>query len=190
MQSAIENEKFTVEEYFIYEESNEIRHEFINGNLYEMSGASREHHFICQNLLFFFMKLLKEKGYSIFIESMKVKIPGERIFFYPDIIVTHETQTNQNRCAQFQPEILAEVTSETTRTKDVIDKFLQYQKISSLKYYLIAEQDKPQIIIVSKNENGNWQSETYSGKEAIIDLPLFNITLPLKEIYNSIFIAE
>ena len=59
MQSAIENKKFTVEEYFIYEESNEIRHEFINGNLYEMSGASREHHFICQNLLFFFMKILR-----------------------------------------------------------------------------------------------------------------------------------
>ena len=183
MQSAIENKKFTVEEYFIYEESNEIRHEFINGNLYEMSGASREHHQICKRLLFFFEKLLAMSGYEIFIENMKVKIPGENIYFYPDIIVTHETQTNQNRYAQYEPELLAEVTSETTRTKDMIDKFLQYQKISSLKYYFIAEQDKPEIIVVSKNENGNWQSETYSGKEAIIHLTLFNIILPLKEIY-------
>ena len=65
----------------------------------------------------------------------------------------------------------------------MLDKFLQYQKISSLKYYLIAEQDKPEIIVVSKNENGNWQSETYSGKDGVINLPLFNLTLPLKEIY-------
>jgi Uma2 family endonuclease len=183
MQSAIENKKFTVEEYFIYEESNEIRHEFINGNLYEMSGASREHHQICKRLFFFFEKLLAASGYEIFIENMKVKIPGENIFFYPDIIVTQEIQTDKNRYAQYEPGLLAEVTSETTRTKDMIDKFLQYQKISSLKYYLIAEQDRPQIIVVSKNENGNWQSETYTGKEAIINLPLFNLTLPLQEIY-------
>lgn len=183
MSLALSNRKFTVEEYFMYEESNEIRHEFINGNLYEMSGASREDHQICKRLLFFFEKLLAPIGYEIFIENMKVKIPGENIYFYPDIIVTHEPQTNQNRYAQYEPEILAEVTSENTRTKDMIDKLLQYQKFPSLKYYLIVEQDKPQIIVVSKNENGNWQSETYTGTDANINLPFLNVALPLKEIY-------
>jgi Uma2 family endonuclease len=185
MSLTLSNRKFTVEEYFIYEESNEIRHEFISGNLYEMSGASREHHQICKRLLFFFEKLLAAAGYEIFIENMKVKIPGENIFFYPDIIVTHEPQTNQNRYAQYEPELLVEVTSEKTRTKDMIDKFLQYQKFSSLKYYLIAEQDKPEIIVVGKNENGNWQSETYSGTDAVINLPFLNFVLHLNEIYLS-----
>ena len=58
---------------------------------------------------------------------MTVKIPAENIYFYPDIIVTHELQTDENRYAQFNPELIAEVT-ETTRTKDMIDKLIQYQK--------------------------------------------------------------
>lgn len=183
MPLTLSDRKFTVEEYFIFEEANEVRHEFINGNLYEMSGASREHHQICKRFLFFFEKLLAANGYEIFMENMKVKIPGENIYFYPDIVVTREAQTNQNRYVQFEPEILAEVASETTRTKDMIDKFLQYQKISTLKYYLIAEQDKPEIILLSKNESGNWQSETYTGKDAVINLSLLNFLIPLNEIY-------
>ena len=123
MQSAIENKKFTVEEYFIYEESNEIRYEFINGNPYEKSGASREHHQICKWLLFFFEKLLAESGYEIFIENRKVKIPEENIFFCPDIIVTQETQTDKNRSAQYEPELLAEVTSETTQKTCSINSY-------------------------------------------------------------------
>ena len=147
MQSTVLHKQLTIPEYFVFEDSNEIRHEFLNGNLYEISGASREHHFICQNLLFALGRLLKDSGYFIFIENMKVGIPGENIFFYPDIIVTKELQTNENPLAQYDPELLAEVVSEHSRTKDMVDKLLQYQKFPSLKYYLIVEQDKPQIIV-------------------------------------------
>jgi len=122
MSSVTSYKKVSAEEYFVFEESNEIRQEFINGNLYEMSGASREHHQICKRLLFFFERLLATIGYKIFMENMKVKVPDESIYFYPDIIVTREPQTDKNRYAQFQPELITEVTSETTRTKYMIDK--------------------------------------------------------------------
>ena len=65
------------------------------------------------------------------MENMKAQIPGENIYFYPDIIVTREPQTDENRYAQLQSELIAGVTSETTRTKDMIDKLLQYQKFPS-----------------------------------------------------------
>jgi Uma2 family endonuclease len=54
------NKLYTDYEYFLLEESAEVRHEFINGNLIEMSGASREHHKICKNLLRLLENLLKE----------------------------------------------------------------------------------------------------------------------------------
>ena len=53
------NKIYTVQEYFLLEESSEIRHEFINGNLIEMSGASREHHLICQNILLTLLATVK-----------------------------------------------------------------------------------------------------------------------------------
>ncbi len=142
MKSIELNKIYTVQEYFLLEESEEVRHEFINGNLIEMSGASREHHKICKNLLRLLERLLEGKGYEVYIENMKVKIQNENQYYYPDIFVTQEPETDENRFVQFQPELIIEVLSETTRTKDMVDKFIQYRKIDSLQYYLLVEPQK------------------------------------------------
>lgn len=183
MSLTLKDNRFTVEEYFKLEEEGEVRHEFINGKLLEMSGASTEHHLLVKRLEKIFDQLFETKGYFVFRETMKVKIHGEEKFYYPDLFITQEENNSSNTYAKSKPEIIVEVASESTWKKDSIDKLIQYQKFPTLKYYLVAEQNMPEITVVSKNENGNWQSETYSGKEAIINLPLLNITLPLKEIY-------
>ena len=36
---------------------------------------------------------------------MKVAIPGENQFFYPDILITKEAETDQSRYVQYQPEL-------------------------------------------------------------------------------------
>jgi Uma2 family endonuclease len=65
----------------------------------------------------------------------------------------------------------------------LVDKLIQYQKITSLKYYLIVEQDKEEIIVVSRNAEGNWQSETYNQPNAIINLTALELQLNLSEVY-------
>ncbi len=137
MKSIELNKIYSVREYFLLEESSDIRHEFINGNLIEMSGASREHYKICKNLLRLLENLLRDKGYEVYMENMKVKIQDEDQFYYPDIFITKEPETDANRYVQFQPELIIEVLSETTRTKDLADKFIQYRKINTLSYYLV-----------------------------------------------------
>lgn len=142
MKTAELNKIYTVQEYFLLEESSEIRHEFIHGNLTEMSGASREHHLICQNILLALLAGVKQSGYTVYMENMKVQIANEDQFYYPDIFITKEAQNDDNRYVQHQPELIAEVLSPITRTKDTVDKFIQYRKISTLKYYLVAEPGK------------------------------------------------
>ena len=75
MESLELHKTYSVPEYFSLDESGEVRHEFINGNLIEMSGASREHHKICKNLLRILEDLLLDREYEVYIENMKVKIP-------------------------------------------------------------------------------------------------------------------
>ena len=183
MQSVLKDKVYDVDEYFLLEESGEVRHEFINGNLYEISGASDIHNLICQNLLLIFRASLKLKGFYIFMENMKIKIPNEKIYYYPDIAATNELRTSETRYVQFQPALLAEVVSESSRKTDMVDKLIQYQKFTSLKYYLIVEQDKQEIIVVSRNAEGNWQSETYNQPDAIINLPSLELQLNLQEVY-------
>ncbi|MDQ6843063.1 MAG: Uma2 family endonuclease [Bacteroidota bacterium] len=178
MKSIELNKIYTVQEYFLLEESGEIRHEFINGNLIQMSGASREHHFICQNILLFLLPLLKPSGYKVYMENMKVKIENENQYYYPDTFITREPETDENRYVQFQPELIIEVLSETTRTKDLIDKFIQYRKISTLKYYLVVEAQKCLILCNGKDENGEWDTTSYAKPEETIQLALLILRFP------------
>ncbi len=124
MKSIELNKIYSVQEYFLLEESSDIRHEFINGNLIEMSGASREHHFICQNILLALLAKVRQLGYKVYMENMKVKIQDEDQFYYPDIFISKEPETDANRYVQFQPELIIEVLSQATRTKDIVDKFI------------------------------------------------------------------
>ena len=129
MESLELHKTYTIPEYFLQEGLGEVRHEFINGNLIEMSGASREHHKICKNLLRFLENRLIKNGYDVFIENMKVKIENENQYYYPDILVTKEAETDENKYVQFEPELIVEVLSETTGSKDMVNKFIQYRKI-------------------------------------------------------------
>lgn len=174
---------YTVPEYFSMEESGDVRHEFINGNLIDISAASREHHKICKNFLRILESLLPE-GYEVYIEDMKIKIPNENQYYYPDIFITKEAQTDKNKFVQFEPELIVEVLSEATRVKDMTDKFIQYRKIETLNYYLVAEPEKFLVLLNFKNEKGEWEMITFTQKDEIISLPKLNITLSLADIYK------
>ena len=178
------NKIYTVQEYFLLEESSEIRHEFINGNLIEMSGASREHHFICQNILLALLMQVRQLGYKVYMENMKVQIVNENQFYYPDIFITKEPETDANKYVQFQPELIVEVLSNATRTKDMVDKFIQYRKINSLVYYLIVKPEKCLVLCRAKDEKGEWDMTSYTKNDEIISLSSLNISLPVQDIYK------
>ncbi|HUZ58610.1 MAG TPA: Uma2 family endonuclease [Hanamia sp.] len=184
MESLEIHKTYSVPEYFSLEESGDVRHEFINGNLIEMSGASREHHKICKNLLRILEDLLIDKGYEVYIENMKIKIPNENQYFYPDIFITKEKQTDENKYVQFEPELIVEVLSETTRVRDMTDKFIQYRKIETLNYYLLVEPEKFLVLLNFKSEKGEWEMVSFTQKDEIISLPNLNISLKMADIYK------
>jgi Uma2 family endonuclease len=184
MESLELHKTYTVAEYFLLEEAGDVRHEFINGNLIEMSGASREHHFICQNILLALLYSTKPLGFNVFIENMKVKIQNENQYFYPDIFITKEAETDKNKYVQFEPELIVEVLSENTRTKDMVDKFIQYRKINSLNYYLLVEPEKYLVLCNFKDEKGEWDMVSYTKPDETIQLPKLNISFPVSDIYK------
>ena len=184
MQSLELHKTYTPEEYFLMEEAGELRHEFINGNLIEMSGASREHHKICKNILRILENLLTDEGYEVFMENMKVKIQNENQFYYPDIFITKEAQTDENKYVQFEPELIVEVLSETTGAKDLVDKFIQYRKINTFNYYLLVEPEKYLVLCNFKNDEGEWDMISYTKADEIISLPHLNISLSMADIYK------
>jgi Uma2 family endonuclease len=183
MKPITEHRKFeTIGEYFAFEEKSEVRHEYYLENLIEMAGASFLHNLISGNLFFILKTLFKDKSERIFMEGFKAFIKEQNIFFYPDVMVS---LPEQHEYYSTQPVLIAEVLSESTRKFDMIDKFIQYQKLDTLQYYLLVEPDKYLVIMYKKTDEGDWQSNTYTAITDVIDLPKFNISIALKDIYQA-----
>ena len=173
-------EKMTDEEYFLFEEGSELRHELINGNLYEMSGVSIFHNDIVANCLVLFHSLLRGAGWRLTVESFKVRNP-EGNYFYPDIAICYpEVQ----RYFSDKPILILEVLSDKTRKYNLTDKFLQYQRIPTIEYYLCVEPEQQVVIFYRKQDDGEWMTETFTKDEQEIVLPKLNITFTVKDIYT------
>jgi Uma2 family endonuclease len=182
--TAIQQQLMSVEEYIQYELKAECRHEYINGQLFEMPGEKDTNNEIAGFFYALFRMLLKKDGYSTYFEDMKVAIPNEVKYYYPDVFITAEPKTPDNRYIKYHPELIVEVVSKTSYINDTVTKFLDYTRIPSLKYYLVVNPNIPSVITYSKDAEGEWQAEEYTRPDDIIPLPLLNISLPVKEIFE------
>ena len=174
----------SVEEYIQFELTSERRHEYINGQLFEMPGEQVINSVITNLLTAYLATLLNEKGYRICSNVVKIAIPGESRYYYPDWFITKESLGESNRYIQYEPEMIVEVISKTSRIHDTVNKYIDYTKIPSLKYYLIIDPDRTHITVNSKDDKGEWEAEAYSNREDVIQMPMLQIDLPLNKIYR------
>lgn len=173
-------ENISAEAYLQQEEKAAVRHEFINGKLYEMPGGTRFHEKVIMNLSTILNLLLRNKGYEVFAQGLRFNTGIQR-YYYPDIIVTNELFTDI-RFSQ-NPVLLAEVLSPSTRSYDTVDKFIDYRSISAVEYYLLAEPDYCHVTLNYKTAEGEWMAEVFNKKTSVIDLSKLGIQLSLDDIY-------
>lgn len=184
MVPAIDNKIYTLEEYIQLDESGDVRHEFINGQLYDMSGASDLHNEICQNITFLLRSLLAKSSFKIYMEGVKCKIQDNDYYTYPDVFITNHAEDLQNKYVKQFPILIFEVLSDSTRKYDTIDKFIQYQKIDTFEYYILVEPEFMYVNCFSKDETGEWQSAIFNKSDEMLPLKKLSIELPLYGIYN------
>lgn len=182
MKPIIEHRKFeNIEAYLAFEEKSEVRHEYYLENLIEMSGTTYKHNDLVFYLTALFRFNLQKNEYRISSEQVKLYIAGENIFFYPDVMVALPEELP---FYSTKPVLIAEVLSESTRKFDMVDKFIQYQKLVTLQYYLLVEPEKYLVIVYKKTTDNDWQSDTYTSITDVIDLPTLQIKIALKDIYQ------
>ncbi len=188
MQKVIETDKvYSIDEYIQLDETGTVRHEYYDGKLIAMPGESLLHNKICINLLISFKRAL-QSVFEVYIESVKVKIEGEEKYVYPDITVTKNQSLKDHPHADYiiyEPLLIAEVLSESTGKHDLTDKFILYQKISTLHYYVAVEPEKQLVLFYEKNDEGEWMTKTYTELDEEIELKALNVSIKLQSIYSS-----
>jgi len=146
----------TEQEYLAGEEIAENKHEFIGGEIFAMSGASKNHERISGNVFRKFGNFLENSSYEPFSSDIKVKIGKD--FFYPDTMVVCDDQTDHDYYTEM-PTIIVEVLSKSTRRYDQTIKRIAYQSIPTLQEYILIEQEFVDIEISKKKDT--WKSRHY-----------------------------
>jgi Uma2 family endonuclease len=171
------------EAYLLAENDNPsgIRHEFVSGLVYAMSGASRDHNRIARRLGTRLDLHLQDTRCEMFQSDMKVKVKRDTDirFYYPDLQVTCEEETD--RYYNEHPCLIIEVLSDSTQRIDRTEKLLSYQWLESLQEYVLLSQEAPYLEIYRRRTV--WQRECFSGEQEVT-LESVNLCLKVQDIYN------
>ncbi len=143
-------------EYLIQESQANIRHEYVDGEIFAMAGASERHNKIALNIAFQLRAATRGTNCSIFMSDMKIRVQQGKRFYYPDVSMCCDLKDNDPYFKD-QPCLIAEVLSKSTATTDRREKWLAYRNISSLRYYLLVNSNQPKIDYFHRINNEIWE---------------------------------
>lgn len=177
-------------EYLAFERESEVKHEFIDGHIYAMRGASEAHNLITGSTYAALYTQLRGRPCKVYPSDMKVRMHGS--YAYPDItVVCGEAQfKDDQRDILLNPTLIIEVLSPNTERYDRGLKFQHYRQLESLREYLLIAQDKPHIEHYVRLESGLWQLSDARGLDATLDLTSIGGSLTLAEVYEQIAFGE
>ncbi|MEB4591153.1 Uma2 family endonuclease [Candidatus Thiothrix sp. Deng01] len=178
-----EDHYITEAEYLEGEKFAEERHEYIDGRIYSMAGASKRHNRIAGNCYRAFMDNSGGQC-EAFMGDLKVRASTQRkTYYYPDVVVGCAEDDNADEYYLEKPCLIVEVSSDSTIRKDYLEKALAYQTIPSLQAYLIVAQDKPLVDMLTRNAEGGWDLHQFDRLKDEISLPCLDMTLSLQTVY-------
>ena len=169
-------------EYLQGEEFSALRHEYHDGRVYAMAGASDRHNLISSNVNALLNTNLPDEC-EVFVADMKVRIQAQRkvIFYYPDVMVSCAAM-DRAKYYRTQPRLIVEVLSQATERHDRGEKFWHYQQIPSLLEYLLIAQDAKEATLFRRSTG--WLPEVYH--DGVIRLNSVGLDVPLDALYRRV----
>jgi Uma2 family endonuclease len=181
--------KLTPEEYFVWEEKQLLRHEYLNGEIYAMSGRTQNHGRIASNIIFIVKGHLRGGGCQVGNSDCRVNILETKDYVYPDVSVTCEDSDRTATQAIQYPCLIVEVLSPSTANYDRGDKFRLYRRNPRLQDYVLVDAEKIAIDLYRKNDRGNWEIFNYQSGDNI-ELRSINLSFPIESVYEDIVFEE
>lgn len=153
----------SVEEYLEFEKDSEVRHEYVGGVAYAMTGGSGRHNRICLKIARRLADAADGTYCRVYMSDMKVSIPN-RPFYYPDVMVVCEKEPEHPYYFVEDPRFIVEVTSPNTENTDRREKLEAYKTIPTLMEYLIVSQDEKKVERHFRDDNDEWWRSKLTGE--------------------------
>ena len=188
MSSGEKKTTVSLQEYFALEEKADSKSEFYNGEIFAMSGGTLNHALIATNFNGELRNSLAGKNCLVIGSDLLIRIEKADSNVYPDgMVICEEPEYFEDRKDIVKnPLVVIEVLSDSTAAWDRGGKFRKYQQLTSLKEYIIVEQETPQVDVFRINPDGFWVLEGYEGTEAVVQIKSLAVNIPLKGIYQNV----
>jgi Uma2 family endonuclease len=184
---AVERNVTTVAEYLAIDRGSAIKHEFLDGEIFSMTGASLSHNIIVANLIGELRQATRHRPCTVFASDARVKTPSG-LFCYPDVtaLCGQIDRSDEDQNTLTNPQLIIEVLSDSTEGYDRGKKFRHYRSIPSLVDFVLVSQTERQVEHFSHREDGTWIFSTHKNQEKLT-LPSLDCEIHLDEIYLKAF---
>ena len=163
---------YTFKDYLDLESASNVKHEFLDGEIYAMAGGSPRHAALTQSVGGALLAQLRGGPHGAFGSDLRIRVAETGLATYPDVTVvcgplaadpaSEATVTN--------PTVIVEVLSPSTMAYDLGEKFEHYRKIPTLQAVLYVWQTETRIESRMRGSDGAWASrESRAGDTAVID---------------------
>ncbi len=177
--------QLTPEEYFAWEEKQLEKHEYIDGEVYAMSGGSKNHSLISVRFITLLANHLEGSSCETGNSDLRVNIVKTNDYTYPDVSVTCDERDKTTTQYITYPCLIVEVLSSSTEAYDRGGKFRMYRKNPVLKDYLLVSSTRREIDLYHKNDAGEWVIINYQEGDTI-ELKSINLSFPVEQVYRGI----
>jgi Uma2 family endonuclease len=174
------------DDYLQWEDDSDIKHEYINGKVYAMAGASDAHVTIAGNLFALLLNHLRGSGCRVYISDMKVRLETLNRFYYPDVMVTCDIRDQETPNYKWFPCLIVEVLSDSTEAFDRGDKFANYLTLESLQEYILISTKQARIDCFRRQSEGQWTVEFYTIDKVFFELKSINFTGEILALYEQV----
>ncbi len=196
-QNVKDNRKYTVEEYLKMERKAFERHEYLNGEIYQMAGESDAHGIVSVNLSSEIHQQLKGSDCQLRSKDAKIasnvlsekKSSMKGLFSYPDIVIICGEPEYHDECKDIilNPKVIIEVLSESTELFDRNTKFVRYREFNpTLTDYILVSQDKPMVEHFIRQADESWKMYAFFGLDEMFSIESINCELNLADVYDRV----
>jgi len=180
------------EEYLRLERQSEHKSEYVNGEIFAMTGASRKHNLVAGNVFREISQQLKSRQCEAYVGDMRVKVSATGLYTYPDVVVVCGEPEFEDKYVDtlLNPTLLVEVLSPSTERYDRIAKSSYYRTLDSLAEHLLVAQDEVRLEQYVKQPNGQWLLLECNSLDNVVELPSIGCSLTLGDVYDKVTLDQ
>jgi Uma2 family endonuclease len=180
--------RYTLAEYQALEQDSEAKHEYFQGEIFAMAGASIRHNEICGNLYHALRKTLQGHPCRSYLSDQRFSIRPAGLYTYADTtVICGPLQVDERDSeAIVNPQVIFEVLSPSTENYDRGKKWEFYQQLDSLREYVLVSQDEPKITRYFLDKDGGWHYSLITGLDQTLHLKSLDCDMKMAEIYDNV----